>query len=512
MKKKPNIIFILNDHEAFYRHGWDGGVKPLRPHFENLAKEGVEFTNAYCATPLCGPVRRTMLNGQFAHTHGQLYNDSTVPYDEESYLRILHENGYTNYYFGKWHAGEGTPQEHHNCKGMSSEGYGNPYITDEYKEYIKERDLPSAEHRIDYDFNSDRLRKEGWFKKLKEGELYKCEDAWAGEHAAGITVTPKETHESFFLANLACDALEELAKDKETPFHLRVDFWGPHQPFFPTQEYLDMYNPDDIEVYGNFADDLKGRAEVHSVEDNRIIGDDNSKIIYPSPLEWKDWQQVLARAYAHSTMIDDAGGQILNKVKELGLEEDTIIIWATDHGDAIASHGGHFDKASYMSQEVMRIPMAMKWKEKIEENQKIDKLVSNIDIPITILDAANLSFTQEVHGHSLLKLVNDENYKWREDLMCETAGHGYVERIHGRMYVKDNYKLVTFEGQIDELYDLDKDLYELDNLANKEEYKDKVIEMKKGLIKCQEKTNDPQQFVKEDLEKTLKKQEEVKWS
>jgi len=75
--------------------------------------------------------------------------------------------------------------------------------------------------------------------------------------ASGLTITPKETHETFFLVNLACDKLRELASSKDSrPFSLRVDFWGPHFPYFPTQEFADMYNPEDIPEYGNFGKNL----------------------------------------------------------------------------------------------------------------------------------------------------------------------------------------------------------------------------------------------------------------
>ncbi|MEG0169054.1 sulfatase-like hydrolase/transferase [Anaerorhabdus sp.] len=490
---KPNVIFILNDHQAFYRHGWDGGVKPLRPNFEKFASEGAEFTNAYCATPLCAPVRRTMLNGQFAHKHKNYYNTSSAPYDEETYLEALFKEGYKNYYFGKWHAGadNATTIENQHCEGFSCDGYGNPYTSETYKKYLERYNLPMAEHFIEWHCCSDRLFAEGHFPKIKVGENYKCESSWCGEHAMGITVTPKETHESFFLANLACEKLEELVKNgSDEPFNMRVDFWGPHQPFFPTKEFYDMYNPKDIKEYGNFSDDLNNRADVHRTEDNRFIGDDNQKIIHPNPVPWETWQEILAHAYAHNTMLDAAAGKILDKVKELGLDKNTVIVWATDHGDALASHGGHFDKCSYMSQEVMRIPMAIKWPGVIDPNQKFNQLVSNMDIPVTIMDAVGLKFKQEYHGSSLLPLVKHETKEWRDDLMCETAGHGYVERINGRMMVHDNYKLVKFENQIDELYDLDKDPFELNNLAQDENYKDIKHDLLKRLRTWQAKTND----------------------
>lgn len=491
MKKetRPNIVYIMNDHQAYYRHGWDGGVKPLTPNFDRLAEEGVRMENAYCATPLCGPVRRTILNGLYAHAHGNYYNDSFQPYEEESYLRILHGEGYQNYYYGKWHAGPGTPQSDHNCGGFSCEHYGNPYITETYTDYLKKRGLEKARHRIDYNFSPE--GHDMFFAHMETGKEYVCESAWCGEHAAGLTVTPKETHESFFLANLACEKLDELAKrDNGQPFHLRLDFWGPHQPFFPTQEFLDLYNPEEIQVYGNHFDSLEDKPDVHRVDNNRQLSK-NDQLILPSALDWSKWQEVLARAYAHQTMIDAAGGMVLDKLKELGLDQNTIVIWTTDHGDALASHGGHFDKCSYMSEEVMRIPMAIRWPGVIESGQTCNELVSNLDMPVTMLSAAGTKFTSPVHGMDLLPLVKGQVSEWRDGMMCETYGHGYTERILGRMYVKGGYKYVSFDGQMEELYHLESDPYEMENLANQQEYASIKRMMVEALMEEQKRFGDP---------------------
>lgn len=491
MNKTPNIIYIMNDHQAYYRHSMRSGEKPKTPNFDKLSNEGIKFENAYCATPLCGPVRRSILSGLYAHTHKQHYNDSNSPYNEESYLRILARNGYRNYYYGKWHAGPSTPMHEHNCEGFSCEGYGNPYITKEYNDYLKEMGLPKAKHLIEKDFSTLSHRKSNYFKKMKEGQEYSCEDFWCGEHAVGKTLTPKETHEAFFLAHLANKKLEELAKTKTSqPWHLRLDFWGPHEPFFPTQEFIDMYNPSKIKEYENFTDNLQNKADVHCVDENNYISK-NGKLIIPNPLSWSEWQQILSRVYAHITMVDYAGGLVLKKIKELGLDENTLIIWTTDHGDAVASHGGHFDKCSYMSQEVMRIPMAIKWNKVIKPNQVNNDLVSNLDIPETILDAAGLQFNQKVHGRSLLDLFNPKAKPWRKGLMCETNGHGYIERIAGRMYVFENWKYVWFDGQKEELYDLDKDPYELDNLISDPSYEKIKLKLKNLLKQVQKETNDP---------------------
>lgn len=182
----------------------------MRPCFERFAAKGAEFHQAYCVSPMCGPARRSLLTGLYPHTHGQVHNENDPAYLHDVYLDNLAEAGYKNYYFGKWHAGSGCAYDHH-CEGLSETGYGNPYNTEQYADYLERRELLRAQHRIERVFEHTDYIKKGYFPKLKEGSLYHCEDFWCGEHAIGVTTTPKETHEAFFLADLACEKLEELA-------------------------------------------------------------------------------------------------------------------------------------------------------------------------------------------------------------------------------------------------------------------------------------------------------------
>ena len=115
---------------------------------------------------------------------------------------------------------------------------------------------------MEFVFDSFVMKRE--FPALEVGAAYRSERYWCGEHASGITTTPKESHEAFFLADLASEQLEALAAaDDKQPFHLRLDFWGPHQPFFPSKEFADMYEPEDIPVYGSFADTLEGKPALY---------------------------------------------------------------------------------------------------------------------------------------------------------------------------------------------------------------------------------------------------------
>ncbi len=456
MYRRWNIVFLLNDHQAYYRHGWDGGPRIQRPNFDRLAGGGASFRRAYTACPLCGPARRTMLTGLYPHTHGEIKNDVNSPYRHPLYLDILGENGYRNFYYGKWHAGAGTAHEHH-CEGFSYPSYNNPYTKPEYKEYLESRGLGEPEILIERKFHGS--------ERIVEGQTYRQRRRWCNEHASGVMTTPDDTHEAFFLANMARDKLVELADEGgERPFHLRVDFWGPHQPYFPTRRFAEMYDPSEIPQYGSFRDTLDNKPEIYRFEMNQALRDENKRLIQPNPLPWEVWQKVLARCYAQITLIDAAGGIILDALEDLGLVENTLVIWASDHGDAVACHGGHFDKASYMPEEMVRVPLAVRMPGRIPPHGDRDELVSNLDIAPTILAAAWLDFGGEVHGRSLLGLF-DGTAERREDLMFET--HGHCQDHLGRGVVTRRHKYIANKGQTDELYDLQDDPYEMDNLIDK---------------------------------------------
>jgi arylsulfatase A-like enzyme len=489
MTQKPNIVFLLNDHQTFYGHGERvGGPKIIKPHFERLAKEGMEFTRAYTCCPLCAPARRSMLTGLFPHTHGELSNKSFNPFSNETYLDKLAEAGYKNYYFGKWHAGPGTAYDHR-CEGFSYPGYNNPYTKAEYKKYLKENNLPHFQVRLQRSFNNPKTKYGKIHQsRIQSGELHSLDRAVCNEHTVGIMGTPKETHEAFFLGHLACEKIKEIAKSEtKEPFHLRVDFWGPHQPYFATQEYLDKYPPENIPELPSFRESLENKPSLYKFERNFPLHE-GGKIIYPNPLPWSEWQKVLAMNYAQQTLIDEAGGLILDALDEFGFRDNTLVMWSTDHGDALGCHGGHFDKDTYMPEEMMRIPLAVRYPNVISAGQKSEKLVSNLDLPLTFLEVAGARFSNAVHGKSFLPICVNKNEEWREDLMCETNEHFTINI--GRMIVTDQYKYISNDKDMDELYDLKNDPFELKNLVYDQKYKEVLIDMNNRLEKWRQKTND----------------------
>jgi arylsulfatase A-like enzyme len=478
VKKRPNILFLLNDHQAYYRHGWDGGPRIQRPNFDRLAAAGVRFSRAYTACPLCMPVRRTILTGVFPHKHRLLHNDErqvAAPY--EMYFQRLAERGYRNYCNGKWHAGPPGSARDRGCEGLSYPSFGNPYATPEYDAYLKRRGLPPVEHRIERVFGP-------WRERVRPGQLFRGADGWPD--ATGLTLTPKETHEAFFLAHLACEQLRENARSGQ-PFALRVDFWGPHHPHFPTPEFAELYQPEHIPEYPSFREDLTGKPGIYRTGHWAPLGRDG-RLTRPSVLPWSEWQKVIARCYANITMMDAAGGLILDALDDLGLTDRTLVIWTADHGDALACHGGHFDKGSYMPEEVLRVPLAVRWPGQIAPGQVSEHLVSLLDLPPTLLELAGTRLDHEIDGASLLPLCTGASGAWRADLMCET--HGYGDDVVGRTLVTARYKYTATTGQMHELYDLEDDPYELTNLIDDPDYADVRADLRRRLADWQRRTGD----------------------
>ena len=254
-----------------------------------------------------------------------------------------------------------------------------------------------------------------------------------------------------------------------------------------------MYDREQIQEYGSFRDDLANKPQsyrnISAGLKGKNMSDGAGHLTVPSPIGWNVWQEVLRACYASITMVDAAGGKILSKLAELGLAENTLVVWTTDHGDALASHGGHVDKESFMTEEVFRIPMAFRWPGHIQAGVKNASLVSNIDLGPTLLAAAGTAYRGKTDGQSLLPLLTGVQAKLRDDLLCETHGHHQYNTI-GRMLVTDRYKYIATQGDRHELYDLQTDPYELTNLIDDPVLESVRTDLRHRLMEWQRRTKD----------------------
>ncbi len=210
--------------------------------------------------------------------------------------------------------------------------------------------------------------------------------------------------------------------------------------------------------------------------------------------EWKDWstwQRILARAYGQGYFRPTRpSGTSLEALRDSGQEENTLVIWCADHGDAVASHGGMWDKASTFIEEVARVPMAMRWPAGMGSRLQTDRLVSNLDVTATMLDAAGVAIPDVMHSRSLLPLCREpDRSDWSNHLICQHHGHN-IEMTQ-RICISGQYKYVAalFDG--DELYDLEDDPFETHNLIDSPEHQEPRKRLRAYIIEHIEETADP---------------------
>ncbi|MFO7956606.1 MAG: sulfatase-like hydrolase/transferase [Candidatus Brocadiia bacterium] len=276
MSAQPNLLFVITDHHAWYQHSQPDDFHLELPVWDRFCAEGVRFDRAYSVCPLCSPARASMMTGLYPSAHGMTRNTEVGPAREFRPQQLLYSHhlsraGYRNAYVGKWHCGHERLPVDYGIEGWSLPDYGKVYMSDAYRRYADERGLGEARAHIEHNLNHPEWS--GQTLTLHH------ESPWRFMNGSGVLEGPPEAHEEQFVAHLACEKLRELAGGGR-PFSLVASFWGPHQPYYPTQPYASMVGADTIPEYPSFSDDLTGRPLRHVI---------HRECHHAGAKAWRDW-------------------------------------------------------------------------------------------------------------------------------------------------------------------------------------------------------------------------------
>jgi arylsulfatase A-like enzyme len=483
-QQKPNIVWLVQDHVTWKHLRDTKGPKPQLAAYERIASEGTVFDRAYSVHPLCTPARASMLSGVYPHKHGITRNDDrslrqSFPDGMELFHEFVKAQGYRTGYFGKWHAGTGDAQQL-GFEGFSLPGYGNPYTSQAYEDYLRRYSLPDPIVDLEWAAGNKPPATE---LNMKEVVRFAGQDPSGFQSASsGYFKAPVEATEAFFLTQLAADWIEEVAVE-DSPFMLRVDIWGPHQPYLVADPFKNTIVAGDIPEYPNFSNTFADRPAYHQ-------RDREEWRARTGFTEWSEWQPILATAYEHFAQTDAALLKILDTLDRLGIANDTIIIYTADHGDILASNGGLFDKDSMLTEETMAIPLVVKWPGVTKGGEKRNELVMNLDIVSTVLEMSGAEVPAYMDGLSLAGLLAGEQQgEWREALMTEHYGHKDYYNIQRVLYY-EHYKYVAHLDDSDELYDLQSDPFELTNRIADPVMHGQLIKMKHKLYESMDRYED----------------------
>lgn len=473
---KPNLLFIMTDQQRFDALSYAGNKILNTPNMDRLAREGVWFENTYTQCAVCGPARASILTGcTVANTRVISNRQAYVPEDTgvmpmKTYDEILSENGYECEYYGKWHTPTFRARIYNNPVTMAGthESELGPGKKAAYLSYLNplypERELKEVELKDTYterpyspdplDLRFD-LKNKGMDSNIKVGQ----------SDIHGVTTIPAEYHISAFEAGKTIQALEKL---KDKTFSITCSFHHPHPPYLASEKHIKMYPPEKMVPPVSINDDMADSPYLNMKKRTNENYSDPAMIQY-----------FISEYYALVKEVDDWVGQILNKLDELGLTDNTLVVFTSDHGEMLGSHGLRSKFCFY--EESSHVPMMIRFPGRIKPGTKVKAPVSNMDLFATILDYLNMP-PHPSDGSSLRGLIegtaNKDTYvvtEWLSDLQGKPS----------HMVLKDGWKLMLPDPSAKKLkkalYNLNDDPHELKNLlgnnADSKKYAAKVAEL-----------------------------------
>ncbi|MFI2856284.1 sulfatase-like hydrolase/transferase [Paenibacillus sp. JSM ZJ436] len=409
MAKKPHVFFIMTDELRADTLGFRGHSTVQTPHLDQFAKDCAVFTNAYTSCPMCAPARVSLATGRYGLSHGVLDNAFAPVEDEHSLYSTMSQHGYHTINYGKIHF---------NTPGT----FG-------FEEHYPRGQFAGGEVGV-FGVTNRELLKNSVYKK-NEGEVSLV--------IHGVNPQkPGETADSL-LTTAYVERLNDL-KDSERPLFHRLSIIDPHTPYFPAEPYASMYDYREMRLPDTWKEDLSTKPLLHRYY-YRARGFDR--------LTEEDYRRSLASYYGLVTHVDDRVGQVLGRLKELGLYEDSIIVFTSDHGSMMGEHG-FIEKWGILYEEVSRIPLLIKFP-KSKHQGTYEAFAEIIDIMPTLLDAAGIDIPGGVQGQSLLPMLQGEPGVAKD----EVFGHiftGGLQREPALMIRKGAWKLTWYPGQ-EELHD-----------------------------------------------------------
>ncbi len=463
---KPNIVVFMTDQQNASTVCPDSPAKT--PNLDAFRKKATQFTQCYTTSPHCCPSRAGFFSGLYPSEHG-VWNNVEVDgaltrglFDDVTlFPEQLQAEGYHTMFSGKWHVSAYEGPESRGFQEILRDpmiNFGRRAPTNKPMHNDWEKVYNSPEK---LDLNVDPSTREE-AQIIRQGYQHYVQ--------YGTNENPYRDIDS---VDAACQAIQEY--DKDQPFFLYVGTQGPHDPYFPPQDFLDLYQGEEIPLPESFSDDMLDKPALYRRTRDRFA------------LTEAEQRECMRRYMAFVSFEDHLFGRILNSLDGRNFTENTIIIYTTDHGDYLGAHR-LWTKGLPCFQEAYRLP-ALVSGPGVKHGAVCDQFVSLIDFAPTILEFAGLRPERKISGKSLVPLLNGSfSGEFRSDYFTQTNGNEVYGIQRAVWNKKWKYVLNTFD--YDELYDLENDPDEVKNLLPNPEYQPMVEEMCKKIWDFAKETGD----------------------
>mgnify|MGYP002629979934 CR=1 FL=1 len=440
--EKPNLLIICTDEHNFRTLGcyreqlseeqafvWGQGVAVETPNIDSLAKEGALCTSFYGTTPLCGPSRASLMTGLYPHATGVPINNESLTDDMVTFAEVLRLEGYKTGYIGKWH-----------LDGMAKPGWAPA------------RKFGWEDNR--YLFNR------GHWKNLIEtpdGPRVNAPIGANGEPTYDLGDADEKSYTTDFLTARTIEFMDE---HRDQPFCVMLSIPDPHQPDTVRAPYDQMYSHLDYKT-------PRTLFKADSQTPDWIVGNEKDAVD-DSLFQNED----MAGYFGMVRLIDDNVGRLLRFLKDRSLDEKTMVVFVSDHGDLLGEHRRLNKRLPYEGSAIA--PLIVKFPDRIPSGKIIHSAMTTADFPTTVLSIlSGSSFPNVVHGRDLsVQFLSKAHVVRNEDV---TYMRGVMSPLGPPPYwvaaVSDRYKLVIGKQETPWLIDLQKDPDEVINFYSDPAYK-----------------------------------------
>ncbi|MBK9166800.1 MAG: sulfatase-like hydrolase/transferase [Bryobacterales bacterium] len=427
---KPNLLFVWTDQQRPDTMAAYGNTTYKVPAMNRLAAESVVFERAYVTQPVCTPSRSSVLSGLWPHQNGCVNNNIRMRPETRTLPELLADSSYRTGYMGKWHLGDEVFAQHGFQEWRS--------IEDGYQRFFSPARDPSK--RSSY---HDFLLSQGY----KPGQS----GTFGREYAVSLPV--EHTKPSY----LATEASRFILENRAEPWLLHVNFLEPHSPF--TSRLNDLHSREEAPVPQNCEQLTEGAPEPEWYGRHRKSSRESFKSFQLDTRA--GWERVNRNYAGLCSLVDQAVGRILWALEASGQAENTIVVYTSDHGEMMGSHG--MITKSVMYEESARVPLLMRVPFRGQRPMRVRRPVSHIDLVPSLLDLMGKPRAAEgLAGRSNVSLLNG-----RDDdapVFLEWNAQGPGRQSNARTAVSpEGYKLVLHEGDHGMLFDLNRDPLEMTN-------------------------------------------------
>ena len=433
---RPNVVLILTDQQQWKALGAYGNRVVRTPHLDRLAEQGTRFTHAYCNMASCMASRASLFTGQYPHTHRAEFGNPGLGPEHVAFSDILGKASYRTGYVGKWH--------------MSDVGIPG---------FVP----PEQRHGFQWWVAANR----GHFKTFK------------GFVQDDPTLFTGSKYTTDFLTD---QAIAFVRENRGSPFLLTLSIPDPHSPYTVRSPYDTMYPPEQMQLPPSYVGDPKelppyerGMFRVCQRQIQGFYQDREYREQFKPTTREQTLTVIISQYYGMISCIDENVGRLMGVFDELGLRENTIVIYTSDHGDYMGAHGLLY-KGRTPWDEAMRIPLLISCPGRARGGVVSDELVSLIDIMPTILELTNREAPGALDGKSLVPLLLGEETVSRDAVYYEFWHDPAVRRAYRCIRTKTwkyVYVLLPGGGSPEELlYNMVEDPYEMRDLASDPQHAD----------------------------------------